>query len=137
MTRPLDVQLAELLGWRDIARYPGSRTRYWGIPPSDVVMTGYSEEFGYEVVEEEEHLRIPLFSKWWSAIGPLIEKYHIDLLWSGGGWRYFLPNGVCSMAPDGKVHHDADPKVAAVKALIAHLKDKSKPMLHSRKGGNK
>jgi hypothetical protein len=78
--KPLHVRVAEVLGWTGIY-YAGN----FMVPDSDLYM---GKKPGEMLVGREGLSGVPRFDTSWSATGPLIEKYHIEIeyhpFWSHG-----------------------------------------------------
>jgi hypothetical protein len=66
--KPLHVRVAEALGWRALTDAERARGSWYGARPGDA---------------QEMLIPVPRFDTDWSAGGPLIERFQIDLRWGG------------------------------------------------------
>jgi hypothetical protein len=76
---PLHVKVAEALGWTCYTKFDGQETEWWKVraPHQPSMVSNYDTD--------------------WSATGPLIEKYKIELTWDGEDWLAWAPE---DMAPN-------------------------------------
>jgi hypothetical protein len=115
LDKPLHVQVAEALGWRDCRPFEAD-----GIVD---YQTWCGEQPGVEGMEA--HTFIPDFDTDWSATGPLIEKYGIYLNAATDGWHACRE---CQCAEYGHNSSDGDgpTPLTAVCNLILALKEAGK-----------
>ncbi len=79
--KPLHVRVAEALGWKGLhpTSYEGdTRVFWWGSPPGTAIQ--FAEGcWRYDTS--------------WTATGPLIEKYKLDIVWDDDSWRAYWDGG--------------------------------------------
>jgi len=124
--KPLHVRVAEVLGWSDLKAMelvPSGIAQWWGKPPDDWVrqnglFVGDIDREGRRVTLTPNYGLVPRYDTDWSATGPLIVLYGIDLYRREKGtrtpyWRAIL----CGDASDSG--DDDEPLVAVCRAIIA------------------
>lgn len=112
--KPLHVQVAEALGWYECSE--GGKVGIWA---------GHLDQFGKDATGSDyrywDFRTIPRYDTDWSATGPLIERFQINLFHVGRlGWRAYMAS---DRADEARM--DTEP-LRAVCNLILALKASGK-----------